>query len=549
MNLKSSKAAIGHDNAIRIKNEAYQTLVRLGFLIPANSRTLYHGRSDSPDKAKEWKVLSSFSNANNETERQNLNRVNGLSTTPDKEVATEYAVVEYRRQRINNGKTNHNAYLYKIYAESDDLFIINNFDFELKNLSVAEQDDFVLAIQNLTKSKITKLAPVRFEERGNLQEVTNIVTAKYRESNKYLTAEDVIEISKQHPEISRELFIKLVGDLNARRMLLTDPGRAVRSFCFRENWDNRLQEEDSFAITINGEKSPFNFDYIAGWLSENRIIGISQNVGGNSRAINNTFLFDLEKVNTKEEIESKFQKKNNLYNGINKRLKSLSADNELNKFLEEATPEELIDFCYEDELFKQLFDNSAGVWERFSIGQHTETTLRVFENSYKSEIVKSLSPFVKMALICHDIGKGEAVELGDKSLIDELTQKRSREVCDLFKIPKDKQEVLLFVIGEAQKYTSDYFIKKDKLALQTLKQRCSEVLEQSFNSKSTNDEISGLISICKIVQNCDSGAYTRYGVTRDENNMYHYNGNDRFTKSFEKPTNLTKNTQHMIEPV
>ena len=31
-------------------------------------------------------------------------------------------------------------------------------------------------------------------------------------------------------------------------------------------------------ININGEKSPFNFDYIAGWLSENGIIGISENI-------------------------------------------------------------------------------------------------------------------------------------------------------------------------------------------------------------------------------------------------------------------------------
>ena len=61
--------------------------------------------------------------------------------------------------------------------------------------------------------------------------------------------------------------------------------------------------------------------------------------------------------------------------------------------------------------------------------------------------------------------------------------------------------------------------------------------------------ISALYTISIIIQTCDSGAYTRYGITRDEkDNFKYYNGNDRFTKSMKLPTDLRGKKQRLVKP-
>ena len=98
-------------------------------------------------------------------------------------------------------------------------------------------------------------------------------------------------------------------------------------------------------------------------------------------------------------------------------------------------------------------------------------------------------------------------------------------------------------------YTSAYFIWHNLDAENMLKERCFEVIQDAFDRQPTEAEVGGLVSICKVIQNCDSGAYTRYGVTRDKRRrVFHKNGNDRFTQSFHEPTDLKKRSQHLIDP-
>ena len=159
-----------------------------------------------------------------------------------------------------------------------------------------------------------------------------------------------------------------------------------------------------------------------------------------------------------------------------------------------------------------------------------------------------------MALACHDIGKGiinnSMMNARDKlKAIDEETKMVANEFCEYYNMSEPVKNMLIFSIVEGQKYTSIYYIHKRKDALQVLKTRCSEVLEENLKRKPTEAEILGLVNICKIIQNCDSGAYTRYGITRDEKTgIYHRNGNDMFTKSFHTPTDMRKRSQQMIEP-
>jgi hypothetical protein len=65
-------------------------------------------------------------------------------------------------------------------------------------------------------------------------------------------------------------------------------------------------------------------------------------------------------------------------------------------------------------------------------------------------------------------------------------------------------------------------------------------LEEIYGFKPLDEVVKGLMSMCKALQISDSGAYTRYGVTRDKDTgIYYKNANDNFTKSFAPPKDIT----------
>ena len=129
------------------------------------------------------------------------------------------------------------------------------------------------------------------------------------------------------------------------------------------------------------------------------------------------------------------------------------------------------------------------------------------------------------------------------------TKSVAKEFCEYYNMSEAGKNILVFAIVEGQKYTSAYYIRKNQEALEMLKQRGKEVLAENLKREPTEAEVSGLVSVCKIIQACDSGAYTRYGITRNEKTgEYYRNGNDMFTKSFHTPTDIRKRAQHMIEP-
>ena len=79
--------------------------------------------------------------------------------------------------------------------------------------------------------------------------------------------------------------------------------------------------------------------------------------------------------------------------------------------------------------------------------------------------------------------------------------------------------------------------------------RARDVLSESMGQSVSENDVAGLVRICEILQTCDSGAYTRYAVTRDEKRkVYYYNGNDRFTDSFQKPSDISKRKLRLKNP-
>ncbi len=553
---------------------AVDVLVRLNALIPAESVTLYHGRASKPEEVNEWQVDAAYQNAGKQADHNNLNIINGLSTSPKLEDASKYArgrARDLNRMAIENGKEpTFVPEYYEIKPSSPGLYIINNFDFKVSNLTDDERKEYYSALNIFINYEPTELAPVRFEYRRTAGAVYQLLSERLNQkmndydagvgTERLLSKTDIESTQNELFQMGFKINLstlttEIAGALNARELLAVNPGELVSRLAFR---DNRAQDEIAEGVirikTNDGKtyKVPVNSEYVSSWLANNHIIGVSKDVFGTD--INNCFMFDLEKINTEKALGDRLQSIISEFGAFADVVKNGIQDEQLQLFLENSSPEETMEVFRAEPKFKTNFDYWSGVWERFSIGEHTETTMRVFEDSFARTTPKEIAPFVKMALACHDIGKGvinnSIMNAHNKlAAIDEETSRVAGEFCNYYNMSESVKNMLIFAIVEGQKYTSQYYIHKRKDAFKKLEERCCEVLAENLKRKPTEAEILGFVKICKIIQNCDSGAYTRYGITRDEKTgKYYRNGNDMFTKSFHIPTDIRKRAQYMIEP-
>ncbi len=56
-----------------------------------------------------------------------------------------------------------------------------------------------------------------------------------------------------------------------------------------------------------------------------------------------------------------------------------------------------------------------GELERFTLGEHTETVLRMFDETFADVLPAKLLPVMRLIILTHDLGKPEAVRHGKKN--------------------------------------------------------------------------------------------------------------------------------------
>ena len=504
---------------------AFKTLAKYGLFISANDSKMFYGKASKLSEVENWNVDSK-------------QQTSPLSVSPDFDVAQIKAADELEKNLAENVVPE----VYEIVSSLENSYVINSKDFNLSLLKPDERKEVFYALNIIGNYPLTQLAPVTFEDRNYAKFVIDKISQLMAEKTdfSYLTIEDASSISSeifgQQAGQFQMMVNDLVGAVNAKMMLVSSPSKMIDAFA--EN--SKLSQITIVDNDGNEFVCPVNQDYIAAWLSNNNIIGVTS-----SEEQDNWLLFDIDNINTSKAHGEKLHRLISEYGEISAFVENLTSSKNVNQFLTMASPEEVMELVTENPQFKTLFDAPAGVWEGFSIGEHTETTLRVYEESFEQTLPKEIAPFVKMALVCHDIGKGVV----RREEMDESTQYHANLFLDYYDVPEPIKRMLLFALGPAQKYTSQYYIRKDVKAEQMLKVEVEKLFYEIYGIDPTEGMVDGFVSMCKVIQACDSGAYTRYGVTRDEKReVYHKNGNDRFTMSFHKPTDLKKRGQRMIDP-
>lgn len=524
------------------RKEAIDFFIRIGMFIPFDSLNLYHGRSRQQNEEGEWVVDPKFNNSWNNTGNRNFNGVSALSTG-EKSVATAFA-----KERSRYGGT---PEVHKIESLISNALIFNrNFKFE--KLSATDKTKFLQHSNWLINGKISKYAPVSFEDRNRVGIVYDCVMSYDGAKGSFIDDEGIKEILLKSVErestITEALVKEVVGAWNARLLLIKDPKLAITKFVHEKTQSDR----ESFEIKRENKycKASLNLNYIASWLNTLGIVGAKSRVW--SATLNNEidayFLFDLNSINTRSAKAQKIKEVMSNYSAIIDLLGELDTkgNTQLGVF-NESSPEKIMDTLSNNEKFGECFKADAQVWEKFSVGEHTETCLRLFESGLSQEMPKQLHPYMRLAIVCHDIGKGMPSKNGENQLQKNLDY--SKAFMNSMGVPTQVGQIVWIMIA-AQSYTSDYYVKGDKEANHQLQMFLIKQLQKVYGISPSDEQVAGLMSMCKALQICDSGAYTRHAVTRDKKTgRYYKNGNDRFTESFEQPTNLTKdNLKFKVDP-
>lgn len=150
--------------------------------------------------------------------------------------------------------------------------------------------------------------------------------------------------------------------------------------------------------------------------------------------------------------------------------------------------------------FKSLLDADSGVWEGYSLRQHTSMVLGQYQKYFQDKTLPHLDhPFFETVLALHDIGKPLAIAAGDKHLQHEYTVPMMRTVLEQLDFPAEQREIALAVIhGD----TIGHYLRD---AQPDMERYIAELEERAASSGLATDEF---LQLCEIFFQIDAGSYT-----------------------------------------
>jgi hypothetical protein len=161
-------------------------------------------------------------------------------------------------------------------------------------------------------------------------------------------------------------------------------------------------------------------------------------------------------------------------------------------------PEDLIDFLQVD--VGGRFEADAGVWEKYTVGEHTLMMMRQFERYFNCNILpECLSCGVfRLMLALHDIGKSDAIENGDKNMQHKYTLQIMQNVFEKYDIAKAQSKIVYALVDTDA--LGGYI--RGRVSL-------DDAAEQIKNSALCAEmEIEDFFNLLSIFYRCDAGSYT-----------------------------------------
>ena len=544
------------------RQQAIDELRRLGVLIPFDDNLkLYHGRATKEDEG-EWKVETNYKKSDIDL-HFNVYSVPMFSVAAV-EIASSYAIARtgkanenYVEKAMLSGeikKNDNNVYkpfhprVHRIISKYPNVNIINQ---ELGNIPPKGKKIYYAALKKLADISPTSVVPVDFKDREDAALICKILNATKQKMSKDLVgviedemvavAKAVFEKQTGHTP-NEKLFDDLVCVINTFNFLSHNPMDILNLYIA-----NKTDVE--FKDGRKKKKCPISQQAIRCYLDENNIIGSKCSISSNVILSKNNefdvyFLYFLEKnkFNTETALLSERAEAHSMYFRIVARMKNLEF--EIAKKLFDDNSVEILDKNDEVEFMKSMrsigkmdeyMKAKAGVWEGYTVGEHTEAVLRIYNKYFADEMPENMQKIMRLAIFIHDLEKG----IAGKDASPEVKQKERKEALSNLYANLGVSEYIAriaeFIAIDSQKFTTEYYIHKDNEVMYDFNHDCGNIISWSLNVSSQKPLRDAILRCCVIMQTCDSASYTsKWGIIRDEKtDTYYRGGNDKWNESFE----------------
>ncbi len=536
-------------------SEVYQgaeKLTRLGLLTKMRDIELFHGRA--ADGAKDWHVRADFNNAGNATGNNNVNRIPALSTSTY-EVARKFATARARR-------ANTATEIHQLASRNPDARIMNGY-FRWRELSELQRNEAKQAIRQ-TLPSIAEGVDLSFEDRkAGLG--TRIQERDFRSGGifgNYTGSDDIGRVAKRLG-VSTRMAEQIGGARNAQLLLAYQPESMMQRIlnAYSDNLDHisvRFDGADKDASI------PISREYVGNWLKGMDVVGerLSVKSATLNETIDNYLMFELDEVDTKERIEQEREKRQRRMGRtalrIAERMNQNRANSPRHNAPESATPRsseimnlingdlyaqphDIVEAAKRTPGYKDIFEASAGVWEGFSVQQHTETALQVFEDNYADKLPAKMLPMMRLALVTHDIGKGVAItHEGSKQNQRAYNARYAQDFLLKNGVDFKICELVLSMIGDGLDQAADCVIRRKPNSSKAFHYYCRQTIGSFLERQPDNAEITGFAQMMLALQTCDSASYTDMAITRPQYGGYKYKNNPSFNNSFTSKAGFTK---------
>ncbi len=557
-----------YKNDKQLRQEAISVLVELGMCQYLKNIDLYHGRANID--GKRFSVMN-LDNSGDNTSNRNVSMMSGLYAS-QKEVATEFAET---RVKYKGGKPE----VHKLVGITEDDVILD-LSFDISKVKEIDKPRLARALRVLTNYPVSNLLPINFDYKDIYYSVIfPILQERIQPIISYEREKEIISQAKQNLE-ALKIKLKSEGKLDKLNDLEIDDkifeglikdyiGARNTRFLLRNIPLEVLDKViDGKLVGYKNDYYSLNEHYVSAWIANNHIAGFMYFVNSATldKKITTYQLVNVNQIMTERDYGEYYQNLMQLEQIGTKRFSNMMSE-ALDEFVSTANGWELIELVSQNPECKALYDKDAGIWEGWSVGQHTASVIDFFDAYYSASLPDNMQSLMKLILLAHDIGKGVAVE-------KHCPQKEENQIyvdtlLDDLNIKDSIKEVVKFAIGDGQRYTSDILLKesevekdrlirlgvlsednrydREKALIRQMNNECAEVLKKAFGTNPKQEEIDVLRNLCLILQFCDSGAYTYYAKI-NEGKAYVTGGNARFTSSFEltnKNTPLLKKSQKL----
>jgi hypothetical protein len=395
---KRSDIASPLANSEAYSPKVHEQLVEAGACIRLDDLpNIWHGRA--ADATQHWAIDPHFKS-------QGLNAYNHvLYATPNKADAEGFA--EYRVK----GSTGVSPKVERLVGINGGLMITANVSPNIGMSMVigvsegvpVKDDTESLAVQTLNNLSVND----KINKTGVYidQKELERISAKYKPAN--------IDAQSWSNAVN-----KYVAAQNSR--ILIGGGKLIAAS------DIMLADKDFSVLPYAGEdkaKIVFSKEYIAEVFRRSNIVGVRKDM--NSATLHRTLkdtlvIWDKRSVQEKSVYQRRDHEWTAAFAGIEKSVANFSKvpvgklsekKAKLRAVIQDlyASPSYVIESANEAGL-KDHLAKSVGVWEGYTLGEHTEAALSMFERFYAGMFPASAVPLMRVALFSHDIGKPAAIE-------------------------------------------------------------------------------------------------------------------------------------------